>query len=92
MTNTHSDNPFAAGAGYVDGDFVPVKEARIPITDLGFIRSDATYDVVHVWKGRFFRLDDHVDRFLASTEKLRFSLPLDRDGLIAMLHRLVTLT
>ncbi|NNE23134.1 MAG: branched-chain amino acid transferase [Rhizobiales bacterium] len=87
-----SDNPFAAGAGYMNGAFVPVKEARIPITDLGFIRSDATYDVVHVWKSRFFRLEDHVDRFLGSADKLRFNLPLDRDGLIAMLHRLVALT
>ena len=87
-----SDNPFAAGAGYVNGEFVPVKEARIPITDLGFIRSDATYDVVHVWKSRFFRLEDHVDRFLGSADKLRFKLPLDRAELIAMLHRLVALT
>ena len=37
--------------------------------------------MVHVWKGRFFRLDDHVDRFLGSTDKLRFKLPLDRAGL-----------
>ena len=92
MTVAVSENPFAAGAGYTNGEFVPVKEARIPITDLGFIRSDCTYDVVHVWKGRFFRLDDHVDRFLGSTDKLRFKLPLDRAGLIAMLHRLVALT
>ncbi len=92
MTNKSSDDQFAAGAGYVNGEFVPVSEARIPITDLGFIRSDATYDVVHVWKGQFFRLEDHIDRFLASTDKLRFKLPLDRTGLIAMLHRLVALT
>jgi branched-chain amino acid aminotransferase len=91
--NTHQpDNRFASGAGYANGDYLPVREASIPITDLGFIRSDATYDVVHVWKGRFFRLDQHVDRFLESTEKLRFRLPLDRSGLVAMLHRLVALT
>ncbi len=87
-----TENPFSDGAGYVNGEFVPVKEACIPITDLGFIRSDAAYDVVHVWKGRFFRLADHVDRFLASTDKLRFKLPLNKSGIIAMLHRLVALT
>ena len=35
----------------------------MPILDLGFLRSDATYDVVAVWNGRFFRLDKHLDRF-----------------------------
>jgi hypothetical protein len=60
-------DPYAQGAAYVDGEFCPVSQARIPLTDLGFVRSDVTYDVVHVWKGRFFRLDAHLDRFLKSS-------------------------
>src|ERR687893_134366 len=40
---------FAGGAAFVDGRFVLVAEARIPILDWGFLRSDATYDVAHVW-------------------------------------------
>lgn len=89
MNDMPSANPFADGAAYVNGDVVPVGEATIPLTDLGFLRSDVTYDVVHVWDGRFFRLDDHLDRFLASCAKLRFSLPLDRDGIARVLHRVV---
>lgn len=85
-------NPFAAGSAYVDGDFVPVAEARIPLTDLGFIRSDTTYDVVHVWRGRFFRLDDHIDRFLGNCAALRFDIGRSRDELAAILHRLVALS
>jgi branched-chain amino acid aminotransferase len=42
---------YADGAAFVDGRFVPVAEARIPILDWGFLRSDATYDVAHVWCG-----------------------------------------
>ena len=86
------DNIFAAGAAYVDGEFVPMAEARIPLGDLGFIRSDCTYDVVHVWKGRFFRLDTHIDRFLASAAKLHLTVPLARGELEAMLHGLVART
>ena len=63
---TAISNPFTDGAAYIDGGFVPLAEARIPLTDLGFTRSDVTYDVVHVWEGSFFRLDDHLDRFLES--------------------------
>ncbi len=89
---SQEQNPFAAGAAYVDGEFVPMAEARIPLGDLGFIRSDCTYDVVHVWKGRFFRLDAHIDRFLASAAKLRLEVPLDREDLAAMLNGLVART
>ena len=53
------------GTAFVDGRYVPLAEASVPILDRGFVRSDATYDVAHVWKGRFFRLDDHVARFQA---------------------------
>ena len=59
------------GAAYIDGAFVPIAEAKIPVLDWGFLRSDCTYDVVHVWGGRFFRLDHHLDRFAGNVEALR---------------------
>ena len=55
--------PYPDGAGYVRGRFVPISEATLPVTDWGFTRSDVVYDVVHVFKGGFFRLNDHLDRF-----------------------------
>lgn len=73
---THSaDRQFAEGAAFIEGRYVPVAEARLPVLDWGFTRSDVTYDVVHVWKGAFFRLEDHLDRFERSCEKLRLSPP-----------------
>lgn len=68
----------AEGVAWIDGAFVPLPEARIPILDRGFVRSDATYDVAHVREGRFFRLDDHIDRFFESMAGLRMSLGLTR--------------
>ena len=62
----------------MNGEFIKLSEARIPILDWGFLRSDATYDVVHVWKGRFFRLDEHIDRFFESTKKLRMACTISR--------------
>ena len=51
---------FPQGHAWIDGNFVALAEAKISILDWGFLRSDATYDVVHVWQGRFFRLDKHI--------------------------------
>jgi len=69
---------FPDGLAWIDGNFVKLAEAKISILDWGFLRSDATYDVVHVWKGRFFRLDKHIDRFFESTNKLRMPCSMDR--------------
>jgi len=76
----------------VDGRFVPVAEARVPILDWGFLRSDATYDVVHVWRGSFFRLEDHLDRFERGMAKLRMSLPYGREEIRDVLVECVRLS
>jgi branched-chain amino acid aminotransferase len=68
-------NPYADGAAYIEGRYVPIAEARLPVLDWGFTRSDVTYDVVHVWKGSFFRLEDHLDRFERSCATLRLVPP-----------------
>ena len=86
------DNPYAAGAAYIDGRCMPIGEAAIPITDWGYRRSDVTYDVVGVWEGRFFRLDDHIRRFRASMQKLRFEPAEGDDEIRAVLNRCVALS
>ena len=83
---------FPDGAAYIDDRFVPIAEARIPILDWGFLRSDATYDVVHVWQGRFFRLDDHLDRFLAGIARLHMRVPYSRDRIRDILGECVRLS
>ncbi len=50
------DPAYADGAAFMDGAYMPVAECKIPVLDWGFLRGDATYDVVHTWNGRFFRL------------------------------------
>jgi branched-chain amino acid aminotransferase len=61
----------------------------VPVRDLGLMYADMTYDVVHTWRGGFFRLEDHLDRFLGSCAGLRLDPGTDRDGLRRCLARLV---
>jgi branched-chain amino acid aminotransferase len=78
---TDTTEAYRDGCAWINGQFVPAREAKVSIFDSGFTRSDVTYDVVGVWNGKFFRLDDHLDRFLRSIERQHFTLPFDRDGL-----------
>ncbi|HET9820999.1 MAG TPA: aminotransferase class IV [Burkholderiaceae bacterium] len=77
------------GCAFVDGAFVAPEDARISIFDWGFLHSDATYDVAHVWRGRFFRLDDHLDRFQASLTALHLDPGLDRARMREVMHECV---
>ena len=85
-TGTAAAPPWPAGAAWIGGRYCPVEEARVSVLDLGVTRSDCTYDVVHVWRGRFYRLDAHLDRFTASMARLRLDPGHDRAGIEAILH------
>ena len=76
---------FPKGTAWMNGEFIDISEAKISVLDWGFLRSDATYDVVHVWNKKFFRLDHHIDRFYASTEKLRMPCKIKRKKLKSIL-------
>ena len=83
---------YSRGAAYIDGGYVPIDRARIPVLDWGFTHSDATYDVVHVWKGRFFRLGDYLDRFLRSCETIHLDPGLSRKEITDILMQCVRLS
>ncbi|CAG9265074.1 Peptide deformylase [Burkholderia cepacia] len=72
---------YPPGAAYMNGRFVPIADARVSVLDWGFLHSDVTYDTVHVWNGRFFRLDRHIARFRRSLARLRLDVPLSDDAL-----------
>ena len=69
------------GVAYMAGRFLPMSEARISVLDWGLLHSDVTYDTVHVWDGKFFRLDLHIERFRRSLAKLRLTVEHNDDAL-----------
>lgn len=85
-------NPFANGIAFCEGRFVAIEDARVPMLDWGFLRSDAVQDTVSVFHGRFFRLDDHLARFERNWGRLRMENPYDRDTVRAILMEAVRRT
>lgn len=83
---------FERGGAFIGDRYVPIDEASIPILDTGFARSDVTYDVVALWNGQLFRLEDHLDRFEASCRALRLVLPHSREKIIAVVSEIIRRT
>jgi branched-chain amino acid aminotransferase len=65
----------------VDGAVVPSAEAVVPATDEGLLRGDGIFEVIRLYGGRPFALDDHLERMERSARNLR--LPLDLDAVRA---------
>jgi branched-chain amino acid aminotransferase len=73
--NAENRELYSMGSAFNGNEIVPIFDAKIPIIDMGFLHSDVCYDVTSVWKGSFFRLDDHMDRFEKSYQGLGFKMP-----------------
>ena len=81
-----------AGVAFIDGEYQPINQARIPILDWGFLRSYANQDTISVWDGLFFRLDDHLDRFERNVAKLRMTCPYSRNQIHSIMNECVCRT
>jgi branched-chain amino acid aminotransferase len=55
----------------LDGTVVPLAEARIPVTDEGLLRGDGVFEVVRLYGGAPFALDEHIARMTTSAANLR---------------------
>jgi branched-chain amino acid aminotransferase len=64
---------------FLDGGFVPADQARISVWNGGWLHGAGLFETMKAHNGRVFRLDAHLDRLMASAEKLLFSL--DRSDL-----------
>ena len=75
---------------FVNGEFMPIEEAKVPIEDRGYQFGDAVYEVVNSFKGKFFGLEEHLDRLERSLRELSYP-PVSRDkvknGMLEILDR-----
>ena len=71
----------------LDGEIMPAGEAMIPATDEGLIRGDGAFEVIRVYDGVPFALEEHLARMERSAAGLR--LPLDVEALRADAFRLL---
>jgi D-alanine transaminase len=61
---------------YLNGKFMPIEEAYVPVLDRGFIFGDGVYEVIPVYSKRPFRLAEHLRRLQYSLDKVRIDNPL----------------
>lgn len=60
---------------YLNGQYLPLESARVPVLDRGFIFGDGVYEVIPVYNRHPFRLDDHLRRLQHSLDAIRLANP-----------------
>ncbi len=74
---------------YLNGEFLPLAEARVPVMDRGFLFGDGVYEVIPVYSRRPFRLDEHLGRLARSLSGIRLEDPLPAEAWRDIVGRIV---
>ncbi|HXF66948.1 MAG TPA: D-amino acid aminotransferase [Burkholderiales bacterium] len=74
---------------YLNGEFLPLDQARVSVLDRGFIFGDGVYEVIPVYSRRPFRLPEHLRRLQRSLEAIRLANPLPEAEWTRVIHELV---
>jgi len=62
---------------YLNGEYMPLAEARVPVLDRGFIFGDGVYEVIPVYGRVALRLQEHLARMQRSLDAIRLANPMD---------------
>src|SRR5712671_4852490 len=90
--------PARAGLGYTEavdqvvflnGEYLPLAEAKVPVLDRGFIFGDGVYEVVPVYSKVAFRLDEHLARLERSLGEAKIRNPYSRQRWREIIYQLV---
>jgi D-alanine transaminase len=74
---------------FLNGEFMPITEAKVPVLDRGFIFGDGVYEVIPVYSRRPFRLSEHLKRLQHSLDGIKLPNPHSESEWTSILNELI---
>lgn len=74
---------------YLNGKYMPIEEACIPVLDRGFIFGDGVYEVIPAYSRKLFRLTEHLDRLQHSLDGIRLKNPFSHAEWCNLLEQII---
>ncbi|MFD2169270.1 D-amino-acid transaminase [Tumebacillus lipolyticus] len=71
--------------GFINGQWIPVEQAVLPIDERGHNFGDGVYEVIRVYQGVPFKMREHLERLLKSAEAILLKLPYTIEELEALI-------
>jgi branched-chain amino acid aminotransferase len=66
---------------YINGKFYPEKKAVVSVFDHGLLYGDGVFEGIRAYKGRVFKLEEHVDRLYDSAKAIAMEIPMTREAM-----------
>lgn len=76
---------------FLNGKFVPLKNAKVSILDRGFLYGDGVFETMRSYDERVFQLERHIDRLLISLKILRIKIPYTKNKLCLLVNKALRL-
>ena len=67
---------------FLDGKFVSEDDAKVSVFDHGLLYGDGVFEGIRLYKGKIFRLDQHLDRLFASAKAIMLQVPMTKQQLV----------
>ncbi|MFZ9920259.1 MAG: branched-chain-amino-acid transaminase [Terrimicrobiaceae bacterium] len=67
---------------YIDGEFYDKENAKISVFDHGLLYGDGVFEGIRFYKGRVFRLEEHIDRLFDSARAIALNIGLEKSAVI----------
>lgn len=74
---------------YLNGDFLPLEQARVSPMDRGFLFGDGVYEIIPVYKGKLFRLDQHLNRLRRSLHLIQIDFTVNTSAWEKIFNQLI---
>lgn len=78
------------GKVFLNGQFIERTLAKVDIEDRGNVFGDGIYEVIRVYKGQPFTLEEHLQRIMQSGEKIRLNMPYDTEQMSTIIKQLIS--
>ncbi|HKU69971.1 MAG TPA: D-amino acid aminotransferase [Burkholderiales bacterium] len=75
---------------YLNGEFLPLDQAKVSVLDRGFIFGDGVYEVIPAYSRRLFRLPEHLVRLQHSCDAIRLTNPMADAEWTRLIQELIT--
>jgi D-alanine transaminase len=74
---------------YLNGQYLPLNEAKVSVLDRGFLFGDGVYEVIPSYSGHLFHFQEHLERLENSLAAIRLANPQTREQWLEILTRLL---
>ena len=74
---------------YLNGEFMPISEAKVSVMDRGFLFGDGVYEVIPVYSKKPFRLAEHLKRLQASLDGIQLGNPHSEAQWTTLIGRII---